>query len=401
MADTIIVFGAGELQNSIIEQAKQMGLYVVALDPNDRASCRDVANHFEVVDGSDFVNTLETIFRFNGKAIVTAATDKPLVMMAKVANYLKLNFFSEHTAVISTDKFLMKQQFIINNIPCAEGRLTRSYKDNFNYEYPIIVKPRDSSGSRGVQLCSTPKELQKSIKEALSYSKQEEVLVEEFIDGKEYSVESIHYKGRNIVIQITEKLTTEFPYNVELGHIGPAEIDTGTKKEITDLIEKISIALKFENCASHTELKISSRGIKIIETSPRLGGDFITSKLVPLSTGINMERLLITMALNLPLPSLKKTLNKVSAIHFFNFSQGIIQICKDLTPIIQIPGVTDFSFRLKDGDRIGQIANSLDRYGHVIVQANSRLDIQKIIYAVEMIVNDCIKIKKIQDDDAE
>ena len=186
--------------------------------------------------------------------------------------------------------------------------------------------------------------MQQAVKETFKYTKKNDVLIEEFIEGKEYSVEGIHYNGESHVIQITEKITTKFPYNVELGHIQPAELSNENKCAIQQLLNKIAKALAFDNCASHTELKINSKGIKVIETSPRLGGDFISSTLVPLSTGINMEDVLIDISTGKKLQPdyYMPKFNKSSGIIYFELPEGRINTILNLKEINQIKGIQNF-----------------------------------------------------------
>ena len=294
---SVLIFGVGPLQKSIIDRAKLMGLYTIGIDPAADATCKDEVDAFEIVGGQDFEGTMAVARKYQIDAVVTAATDKPLVMMARVAKELNLSFYSVETAQWSTDKFQMKERFELGGIPHAQGRLISKVEEAEGLVLPVIVKPRDNSGSRGVKLCRDKNDLQICIDEALESSKLDTVLVEEFIEGPEYSIESLHYDGKSEVIQFTEKKTTEFPYNVELGHIQPANISDENKQKICEIIEKIGIALNFVNCPSHTELKINERGIYVIETSPRLGGDYITSTLTPLSTGVNLEDELLKISL--------------------------------------------------------------------------------------------------------
>ena len=368
---TVMVFGVGELQKSIIDRAHLMGIKVIGIDPCKDAFCKDNVDVFEAVDGQDFEGTVAAAKRNHVNAIVTAATDKPLVMMAKVARELGYRFFSENTARWSTDKFQMKQRLMEGGVPCAKGVLIRSYEDAKDLSFPVICKPRDNSGSRGVKFCKTIEDLQSDIDEALEYSKQDTVLVEEFIDGQEYSIESIHYNGKSEVIQFTQKETTEFPYNVELGHLQPADLSEGQKCEIRKIIGKIGQCLEFENCPSHTELKINDRGIFVIETSPRLGGDYITSTLVPLSTGVNMEDQVLNMALGLPVDTLTGRVERASGVRFFCLPEGIVErIDTKIEDIKSWPGVVDFDLKLKVGDKVNRITSSLNRYGQVIVEGN-------------------------------
>lgn len=385
---SILVFGVGELQKSIIYRAKNMGLFVVGIDPCPDAYCRDDVDAFEIVGGQDYEGTIAVAEKYNVSAVVTAATDKPLVMMARVAAALRLKFYSVETAQISTDKFLMKQCFEHDGIPCAKGRLIHNVEEASELNYPVIVKPRDNSGSRGVVLCKDKEELKAAIEDALSFSKKDTVLVEEFIEGQEYSIESLHFDGKDEVIQFTEKTTTPFPYNVELGHKQPANLTYAQKSEIRDLVRKIGKSLKFQNCGSHTELKINNRGIFIIETSPRLGGDYITSTLTPLSTGINLEDQLLNIALGNKVDITTGRVEKASGVCFFSLPEGVIEkIDDEINEVSSWSNVIEFQFKLKEGDTINRITSSLNRYGEIIVAANNSCEIKDLLESYEERIN--------------
>ncbi len=365
----ILIFGGGALQISIIEKCKAANLFAVVIDPNPNAEGGKIADAFETVEGDAFEKTCSVVEKYSIEAIITAATDKPLVMMAQIAERYEMPFFSEETAVVATDKFLMKKVFREENIPCAKGSLIREIDDS--HKYPLILKPRDNSGSRGIIFCQTKAEAEKGLAEAFSFSKKESILVEEFIGGKEYSIEALHFAGETHVLQITEKIVTPHPYNVELGHIQPAELDDETKNSISNLAAKSADALNFQNCASHAEMKINDDGIFIIETSPRLGGDFITSKLVPLSTGIDMETALVKIALG-EKPELESEFERTSAVFYFNFDKEKITNTAVLDGIEKREGIEDFAFSLENGMSVPEIKNSLDRYGHIILSADNR-----------------------------
>lgn len=390
----ILVFGVGELQLSIIKRAKKMGLFVVGIDPCPEAVCRDACDAFEVVGGQDLIRTIAVCHKYNIKAIVTAATDKPLVMMASIAEKLGFPFFSVTTATWSTDKFQMKQRFIEGKVPCAQGKLISSASEVEDMNFPIIIKPRDNSGSRGVKLCRNKEELENSILEALEVSHLNTVLVEEYIEGREFSIESLHYNGKSEIIQYTEKRTTEFPYNVELGHKQPANLTEDERRKISDIISRIADCMHFENCPSHTELKVNDRGIFIIETSPRLGGDYITSTLTPLSTGINIEDQLLHIALGEPCNTKTGRLNNASAVCFFSLPEGeITNIDKHIEEVKDWPHISCFNLKLKKGDIIKKITNSLNRYGQFIVTGKDRTEVDELLEKYEKAINKLIMIK--------
>lgn len=419
MQKKVLIFGVGPLQKSIINRAKLMGLYTVGIDPCADATCKDCVDAFEVVGGQDFEGTCAVVEKYGIDAIVTAATDKPLVMMARIAEKYGFPFYSVETAQWSTDKFQMKQRFELGDVPHAKGILLRredigklrrnpskigskieendfvidfseisGQRPSQHLHFPVIVKPRDNSGSRGVKLCRTMEELQASMAEALEVSKLDTVLVEEFIEGPEYSIESLHHDGKSEVIQFTEKKTTEYPYNVELGHIQPANISKENQQKIREIVDKIGAALHFENCPSHTELKINERGIFVIETSPRLGGDYITSTLTPLSTGVNLEDELLRMALGEEIDPLPKSV-QYSGVRFFAFEEGsIIKHAPNVDFVKNWPHVVDFSFNLKEGDKVNRITSSLNRYGHLTLIAGNRESIDDAFEKYEKTILD-------------
>lgn len=431
----VLIFGCGELQRSIILRAKKMGLYTVGIDPCEDATCKDDVDAFEVVGGQDYEGTCAVVEKYGVDAIVTTATDKPLVMMARIAEKYGFPFYSVETAQWSTDKFQMKQRFIAGGVPHARGILLNSEalkrslrskslgnsKENFSdrflidfeadkptqeLHFPVIVKPRDNSGSRGVKLCRNKEELKASIEEALDNSKLDTVLVEEFIEGSEYSIESLHYfegsqqptvngqqpECKSEVIQFTEKKTTEFPYNVELGHKQPANLSEEQKNAIREIVSKIGKTMNFVNCPSHTELKINERGIFVIETSPRLGGDYITSTLTPLSTGVNVEDELLRISLGEKITPAPQSV-QYSGVRFFAFEEGnIIKHVPDMNFVKTWPHVVDFSFNLKEGDCVNQITSSLNRYGHLTLIADNRASIEDAFEKYEKAIKESVLI---------
>lgn len=389
---SVLIFGVGPLQKSIINRAKLMGLYTVGIDPCADATCKDEVNAFEIVGGQDYEGTCAVVEKYGIDATVTAATDKPLVMMARIAEKYGFPFYSVETAQWSTDKFQMKQRFMDGGVPCAKGRLVKSVDEVEDFEYPVIIKPRDNSGSRGVKLCRSKEELEASMSEALEVSKLDTVLVEEFIEGPEYSIEGLHHDGKSEVIQFTEKKTTEFPYNVELGHVQPANISDENKHKIREIVAKIGKALHFENCPSHTELKINERGIFVIETSPRLGGDYITSTLTPLSTGVNLEDELLKVSLGEAISPQPHAV-QYSGVRFFAFKEGsVIKHAPNVDFVKNWPHVVDFSFNLKEGDKVNRITSSLNRYGHLTLIAGNRASIEDAFEKYEKAIKESVLI---------
>jgi biotin carboxylase len=373
---SLLIFGGGPLQTSIINIANKKNFRTIVLDPDETALGKELADHFFVVGGSDFEKTLSIAKEYNVKGIVTAATDKPLLMMARIANVLKLPFPTIQAVLNSTRKDLMKACFIKHGVPCAKGILVTEndiIDENLinKIKFPLVVKPIDSSGSRGVTVNYTLNQLKDSIKLAKSFSKEKMIIIEEFVEGTEVSVESIVYNNKTIILQVTDKVTTNPPFNVELGQIQPSYLSDSTREQIHELTSNTVKALGLNDCACHTEIKITSKGPVIIENGARLGGDFITSMLVPLSTGIDMEGALIDISTGIK-PEPCACLSNGAVIKYLELPLGRIQHVDDWQGIFELSNIIRADLSLNKGEQVRQITNSLDRYGYVITNGNNR-----------------------------
>ena len=169
---------------------------------------------------------------------------------------------------------------------------------NIEITYPIIVKPVDRSGSRGITKLTTPEGLEEAIESAKIQGFDKHALVEEFATGQEYSVEFISWQGEHHFLAMTKKYTTGAPHFIETAHLEPAPISNEKLEEVKNVVIHALNSLEIQNGASHSELKISKDGrIAIIEIGGRMGGDCIGSNLVELSTGIDFVKAVIQVAL--------------------------------------------------------------------------------------------------------
>ncbi len=378
MKDSILVFGGGTLQLSIINRAKLLGYYTIVIDPDAKAPGSKVADLFFEVAGNDFNTTKQIAIDYNVKGIVTAATDKPILMMARVAENLNLPFPSYQSCETVLDKAKFKSFLQENNLPHAKGGLFEENVDlsSLNFQFPLITKPVMNSGSRGVIKCNNEQDLKFAIIETLEHCKNKRFLIEEFIEGDEISVETLVQNNKVHVLQLTDKIVTSPPYNVELGHIQPSKY-TYLKANIEKLLQQIIDKLGLNNCALHPELKINGANITILEIGPRLGGDFITSDLVPLSTGVNMEEQIIRIAVGKPVNYKIET--KASLVSYLNLREGIKvrNLISDSELKNNFPEIVRFHFDLNVGDEIKKITNSLDRYGQIVLSGTNVVKLEE------------------------
>lgn len=394
----LIILGASNLQLPAIQKAKAMDIEVIAVDINPNAigfKENDIIT--EIVSTIDTEKVLEIARKYKVDGIMTLATDMPMRTVARVSTKMGLPGISEETALNATNKVCMRQVLKEKNVPIPKFYRVRTIEDflraiqNFQEKQEkCIIKPVDSSGSRGIYLLSDLTDRERIIKVfsySRKYSSNGEVLVEEYMDGPEVSVETLTYDGICHVIQITDKLTTGAPYFVEMGHNEPSILGSELIQEISKIAVNAANAIGIEIGPAHIEIKVTEEGPKIVELGARLGGDNITSHLVPLSTGIDMIESCINLSLGNK-PIINKRINKGSAIRYFKSSTGIIKEINGVENAKEIDGIIQICFQKKPGDCINKIMSSGDRIGFIIAQNDTA---QKAIYTCEKAMS-CIQI---------
>lgn len=375
-----MILGASILQLPAIEKAKKMGLHVIAVDMNPDAIGFGVEGITkEVISTIDKEKVLDAAKRHQIDGIMTLASDMPMQTVAMVAKELKLVGVSEDTALKATNKGKMRAALKAANVPVplyfrvfTKDEYLNAVNEIRELGYRCIIKPADNSGSRGIYLLEdySPK----SIEEAYAYSRQSsrsgELMVEEYMEGAEVSVETLSINGKCHVIQVTDKVTTGAPYFVEMGHSQPSRQPEYIRSEIEKVAIAANHAIGIEDGPSHTEIKVTKDGPKIVELGARLGGDNITTYLTPLSTGVDMVESCIKIALG-ELPDIEKKICKASAIRYFDVEQGTIKNITGIEEAERIPGVRQIYVVHGVGETLNGIKCSGDRAGFVIAQSDS------------------------------
>ncbi len=373
MNKTILIFGAGINQLELIKEAKKLGVFTVVIDPSENPPGKIEADIYYKVDGKDYEATREIALKHEIAGIVTGQMEKPMRLMAKLAQELGLLFHSPEIVEKSLNKHLMKLAFQQYHLPCAKGVVI--YPDqNFDqeqiseYQFPLVVKPIDAFSSRGVSKVNNIEELILQIENARKFSTNGNIIIEEFLDGREFSVESITFKGKTTVIQVTEKFITPFPNTVEMAHLQPARISPSEKLEIELLVEKAIKAIGIDNSASHAEVMLTKNGAYMIEIGARLGGDFISSYLTKASSGFSMDKASVQVSLGIK-PLIKIEKQGYAYIQYFGVIPGkIVESINDYNSILKKDSVLFASIFLKVGQKTTPITHSGERAGCVIVK---------------------------------
>lgn len=370
----VMIVGASVGQLSLIKKAKELGYYVGIADFNENAVGVPFADKFYNTSTIDENGMLAAAIDFQVDGITTVQTDMPMRSIGKVNQELGLPGIDYVTALKSTDKVKMIECFKENNVSAPwffaiekTGELEK-IKDEISF--PCIFKPADNSASRGVVCVKSNDEVDNAWNYSKKYSKNGKILIEEYMQGPEFSVEIIVKNGEAYVIAVTDKLTTGAPFFVEMGHSQPSFLEEDKLEKVETLAKKAILAVGVKNGEGHVEIIYTEEGPKVVELGARLGGDFITSDLVPLSTGVDMLATTIQIACGDEI-DIERKFEKGSAIRFFDAPEGTIKSIDGVDKAFEIPGVRRIELFRKEGDTIQKIKNSLDRVGCVIAQADT------------------------------
>jgi biotin carboxylase len=373
----LIIIGANNFQLPLIKKANEMGLETHVFAWEEGAVGKDFAHFFYPISITEKETILEKAKLIIPNGIISIGSDLAILTVSYVANELGLVGNSLECTNVSTNKFLMRERLNQNGLPCPRftncNEIDKIHATNLHY--PVIVKPTDRSGSRGVTKVNLSNELGNAINRAMTESFGKEIIIEEFIEGLEYSVEMISWQGNHHFLQITEKETSGAPYFVEKGQHQPASVSNDIKQRIISIIKKSLSTLGVEYGASHSEIIITkSNDIFITEIGARMGGDYIGSDLVELSTGFDYVKSVINVSMGI-FEGVRINESNYSGVYYCFPSPGKIIEIKDNSS--SYSEVVRSEIYLKKGDFVPEIRESNHRPACFIYKSIDRRFVPK------------------------
>lgn len=374
MKKTLLILGAGSLQIPAIRTAKRMGLRAVVLDGNPAAPGLVLGDVVRVVNIADDRACLAVAREEEVAGVIHTCCEVAMLALGRINDELGLHGVGLATAVRATNKEKMRRAFEVGGAPSPRSIGADNQEDALSaadsLPWPIIVKPSRNSGSRGVTRLTDPRDRQAicaAFSRAINCSRDHGVVIEEFVNGPEFSIEILVYGGVAHVLAVTDKRTTGAPFFVETGHSQPTQLNGTDLQEVMKAAVQGVQALGIDWSAAHAEVRLTPRGPVLMEIGARLGGDFITSELVPLSTGIDMVAGAISLALGEE-PDLTRTQHTApgAAIRYITPRSGVIRAISGLERARAMPGVRAVEVDRSVGSLVPEMTSSLCRVGHVI-----------------------------------
>ena len=295
----LIILGTNEYQNPLILRAKELGYETHVFGWPTGEIGEKTADVYHPVNILDYDALLEEVKKVNPCGVASIASELAMRPMNFLLRELGIPCNSIETETIATDKYKMRCAMRDAGIDGPRFVLVDGDFDKLqikDFEYPLIIKPVDLSSSRGVMKINAESEIDEAVEYAMGWSKTKQCILEEFIEGQEYSGESIAYEGKYKLLVVTEKSTTGAPHFVEIGHKQPANLLPEMYKKVEETLYKAFASMNIEYGAVHPEFRITKEGrICFMEIGARMGGDCIGSDLVPISTGYDYMSMVISI----------------------------------------------------------------------------------------------------------
>ena len=413
----VFMLGAGFMQGVAIRAARALGCTVVVADGNPSAVCAAEADEFVCIDLKDTARLIDyaRYLQQNGglDAVFTAATDFSAAVAA-VAAACGLRGHTLEAALNATDKVRMRECFRKADVPSPafieltaadlaapadrlEARGNVRYSDlgaatadtlerrlgELAGRFPLVVKPVDNMGARGCSLVKNLSELRKAAATALQYSRSGRAIVEEYIEGSEFSIEGLIFGGRLYITALADRHIFFPPYFIEMGHTIPSDCTQDIADEVMSVFERGVHALGLTDGAVKGDILVRNGKAFVGEIAARLSGGYMSGWTVPYSCGLDITAAALTLALggsprlhtcgkdSFVIP-LKQNCPFVSAERAWISIPGQVASVSGLEAARAAPFVKDVFPRAGAGDTVVFPQNNVEKCGNVLSAAPSR-----------------------------
>ncbi|AJS59484.1 ATP-grasp domain-containing protein [Paenibacillus sp. IHBB 10380] len=348
------------------------------------ADIRDEDSLYEAITNSKYHHKLDALI---------PATDYASHLTAKVAERLGLKGVPYEAALKSRNKDLAREAYADHDVPSAKFKKIKTYEEAVlaagEIGYPIVLKPTNASSSQKVFFINSSSELEQAMADIVDFKEtymnfkvREEYLIEEYLNGQEFSVELFLQDGNPIFAAVTEKTTSPLPYFVEIVHTLPTSVYSERQEDIVNTAVSALRAIGLINGPSHVEVKLTDKGPRIIEVNGRPGGDNISSDLLIQALGFDIFKATVHYYLDLPIDIHTHQNRAASVAYLIADKAGTVSTIRGLEHIEDHANVVRSHISVQSGDQIVVPKSSDDRLGYVITIGNTPTEARESALAV-------------------
>ncbi len=374
---TLMLLGGSNCQLNAAKTARAMGYRVVLADYLEHPPAAALCDEHARVSTFDADACIRAARERHVDFVFTAGTDQPVLTAAIVAEALSLpSPIGVETALRATNKRAMKVAFLREGVPCAPFRFLgrgQGPEALSGLETPLVIKPLDSQGQRGVFKADTPAQAVTRLPETLSFSRQNEALVESFYPSDEVTLSAWVHKGVAYPLTLTDRQLIDDPVHIGIcaAHRYPS-VHADEMEVIARIAQKVAHALGVASGPLYIQFLIGQNGVIVNEASCRVGGAF-EDVFVPRVTGFDLLRASIRAATGLSdddeaLDSLAHAEPGYQAsVQMLFCRPGVARTVTPLNELLTLPGVLTAGYNYAVGSALPALHNATARFGYCVL----------------------------------
>lgn len=381
-----MIIGGGLLQTPAIDTAKKMGYQVIVTDYNPEAIGMKHADIPIVMSTRDIQGSVRIAKQQNEitpiSGVLTVGTDASQTVAA-VANALNLPGIRFEDAEAATNKIKMRMRFKEHNVASPAflpvWSLSDAKKAAKILGFPLVIKPSDNMGARGVIKIENANQISDAFKFAKSASPSGDLIIEQFMEGPELSIDAIVYNGEITITGVADRII-DFPPNfVELGHNMPSALSQEMINDAINVMKQGIHALGITIGAAKGDIKVTKNGAMIGELAARLSGGFMSAYTYPLSSGVDLMKAAIEVALGQEPGNLEPIFNRVAIERAVICKPGIVKNISGLEEALKVPGIEGIFLNIKEGDLVVMPRSNVEKSGNIIASGNTLKEAEEAI----------------------
>jgi len=383
---TLLLIGASPESYEGIHIAKNLGLRTIVVDGNPNAAGMAIADHKIVVSTYDSEGILNAVLKLEKQGIkidgaIAMCADVPQ-SVAAVTHALGLPGLSKESAFLVSDKLAMKHHLDKCGIPiprftAIENGTTKELLVEM-LGLPLITKPVDNCGARGVQFIDSINELDAAIALAKENSPTGRAMAEQYLAGPQISTETLIENGKAITVGFSDRnyewLEKTKPYIIENGGDMPSSLDRAAQNNIVHTVERAASALGITHGIAKGDMVWTNEGAKVIEIAGRLSGGYFATTQIPLATNVAFIQQAIKLALGeaLDISDYDLSTTKGAAIRYLALPPGKIAKIEGIDDAQNATGVELFKMLFKEGEDVTELTHHVKRAGLVICKGETK-----------------------------
>ena len=397
----ILILGGGVMQLPAVRLAREKGWSVVVAAAGISPEIEELADRCEQVDLRDreAVTRAARVLKQEGglDGVFTAGTDFSTTV-AWVAERLGLPGIPYKAALAATDKGQMRAAFQAHEVPSPRfftvkagdsGSAIRSRSLDLpeGFSFPLVVKPVDNMGARGVRRVDDEKQLREAVETALAQSASAQAIVEQYLEGPELSLDALIHDGEITVCGVADRHIYFPPYFVEMGHTMPSDLPAHVIQEAEEVFRRGIRALGITRGAAKGDIKITRGGAVVGESAARLSGGDMAGWTYPFASGVEVTAAALNIAVGLPPGDLEPRRNWVSAERAFISIPGTVKALEGLEQARGTEGIEELFLRVSAGQQVRLPINNMGKCGNLISKAPGR---SEAVQAVEKAIRNVL-----------